>query len=280
MEASEKLTYVKYSPDAKLSPLVVCYYFFEGNFDKEKIVQSPPTGYAAITFNFLESYAVCSGLDTAFNDSPGAVVVGQQTKNYKLRLSGHIQQIGIVLKPTAIATLFSYSLKGLVDKRIALDLVIGETASELLFDRLKNETRTQYRLALLHSFLVEAANGCEQRINVADLAADIILKNKGTIAIEELLDELCVSRRYLERKFMDKVGLSPKQYCRIVRMAHISNIVAHQEEIDWQDLVYKGGFHDQNHFIKDFKALNTLSPSKYHQEHSELIRLLQAKKKS
>lgn len=278
MEASQKLTYLKYSPDAKLSPFLICYYFFEGNFDVENIIQSPPTGYTAITFNFLDTYEVCSGTDVEFTRNPPAVVVGQQTKNYKLKFSGHIQQLGIVLKPTAVATLFDYSLRGVIDKRIALELVIGDAACQLLFDRLKKEKRTEYRLALLHSFLLEAMQGYETKLNVADLAGDIILKNKGAITIEQLLDELCVSRRHLERKFTDKVGLTPKQYCRIVRMAHISNIVAHQEEIDWQDLVYNGGFHDQNHFIKDFKALNKLSPTKYHQEHSELIRLLRAKK--
>lgn len=280
MEASGKLTYLKYSPDVKLSPFLICYYFFEGYFDVERLIQSPPTGYAAIIFNFIDAYEVCSGIDTGFTNSPRAVLVGQQTKNYRLKLKGHIQQIGMVFKPTAIATLFDYSLKEVVDKRVALEMVIGGTASELLYDRLKNELRTEYRLGFLHAFLSEAMEGYEKRINVSDLAADIILKNNGTITIEQLLDELCVSRRYLERKFTEKVGLTPKQYCRIVRMAHISNIVAHHEEIDWQDLVYKGGFHDQNHFIKDFKALNTLSPSKYHQEHSELIRLLNSKKKS
>lgn len=280
MDTAEKLTYAKYSPDIKLAPFLICYYFFDGNFDNEKIIQSPPTGYAAITFNFLDDYEVYAGADTAFVNSPRAVMVGQQTSNYKLKFSGHIQQIGIVLKPTAIATLFDYSMKEIVDKRVGLELVIGEAASEMLYDRLKNESRTEFRLALVHSFLLAAMSGYETRINVADLAADIILKRKGTITIEELLDELCVSRRHLERKFTEKVGLTPKQYCRIIRMAHISNIVANHAEIDWQDLVYKGGFHDQNHFIKDFKALNTLSPTKYHQEHSELIRLLHSKKKS
>ena len=280
MDASQKLTYLKYSPDAKLSPFLICYYFFEGNFEIENIIQSPPTGYTAITFNFLDAYEVCSGADKGFTISPPAVVVGQQTKNYKLKFSGHIQQIGIVLKPTAIATLFGYPLKDVVDKRIALETVVGEAASGMLFDRLKHELRNEYRLALLHSFLLEAMEGYEKKINVADLAADIILKSKGSITIEQLLDELCVSRRHLERKFTEKVGLTPKHYSRIVRMSHISNFVAHHEEIDWQDLVYSGGFHDQNHFIKDFKALNTLSPSKYHQEHSELIRLLRAKKNS
>src|SRR5688572_13987506 len=226
MQASDKLTYSKYSPDVSLSPFLICYYFLEGNFGNVKIIQSPPTGYAAITFNFMESYEVCSGVDTGFTTSPRAVVVGQQTKNYKLKLSGHIQQIGMVFKPTAISTLFDYSLKEVVDKRIGLEMVIGEATSALLYDRLKNESRTEYRLALIHSFLLEAKDGYEKRINVADLAADIILKSKGSITIEQLLDQLCVSRRYLERKFIEKVGLTPKQYCRILRMSHISNHVA------------------------------------------------------
>lgn len=280
MEASRKLTYKKYAPDERLSPLLVCYYFFDGLFDTMRIIQSPPTGYAAITFNFIDGYEVCSGADTGFTVSPAAVVIGQQTKNYRLRLSGHIQQVGIVFKPTAIATLFNYPMKELVDKRIALEKIIGETPSTILCDRLKSEQRTEYRLALIHSFLLEAMAGYESKMNVADSASDIILESKGTITIEQLLDRLSVSRRYLERKFAEKVGLTPKQYCRIVRMAHISKIVANHQAIDWQDLVYKGGFHDQNHFIKDFKALNILSPAKYHQEHSELIRLLPIKKNS
>lgn len=278
MKASEKLTYLKYSPDAKLFPFLMCYYFFDGNFDIEKIIQSPPTGYAAITFNLADTYEASSGADTEFTVSPHAVVVGQQTKNYRLKFRGHIQQIGLVFKPTAIATLFDYSLKDVVDKRIPLEMIVGQNASGVLFQRLKNETRTEYRLALIHSFLDEAMYGHEKKLNVADLASDMILKTKGTITVDELLDKLFCSRRYLERKFTEKVGLTPKQYCRIVRMAHISNIVANHETIDWQDLVYKGGFHDQNHFIKDFKSLNTLSPTRYHQEHAELIRLLRSKK--
>jgi AraC-like DNA-binding protein len=278
MNTSDNITYSKYSPDVKLSPFLICYYFFEGHFETEKIIQSPPTGFAAITFNFMDQYEVCSGVDDVFTASPAAVVVGQQTKNYRLKLSGHVQQVGLVLKPTAISTLFNYPLKDLVDKRIGLASVIGDQACGVLYDRLKNELRTEYRLALLHSFLIEAMSNYEQRINVADFAADKILKSNGTVTIDQLLEELCVSRRHLERKFTEKVGLTPKQYCRIVRMAQISNIVAHHEAIDWQDLVFKGGFHDQNHFIKDFKALNILSPSKYHQEHSELIRLLRSKK--
>ena len=280
MIASEKFVYAKYSPDTKLSRFVVCYYVFEAKLNEIKVIQSPPTGYNAFIFNLKDSYEICSGVDDKFAISPPVVLVGQQTKNYQLKLSGDVEQIGVVFKPAAIATLFNYSLKSLVDVRIELEKVIGVSSSRLLYDKMKNDSGVEYRLGLLHSFLVEAMEGYEKRLNVADLASDVILKNKGNITIEQLLDDLRVSRRYLERKFTEKVGLTPKQYCRIVRMAHISNIVANHEKIDWQDIVFKGGFHDQNHFIKDFKSLNTLSPTRYHKEHSELIRLLNITKKS
>ncbi len=280
MKTPGNLTYSKYSPDVKLSPFLICYYSFEAKLDGIKVIQSPPTGYAAIIFNLRDSYEICSGVDTKFTVSPPVALVGQQTQNYQLKLSGHAEQIGIVFKPAAIATLFNYSLKGIVDLRIDLEKVIGESSSRLLYDKIRNDSGIEYRLGLLHSFLSEAMEGYEKRLNVADLACDIILKHKGNIPIEQLISDLRVSRRYLERKFNEKVGLTPKQYCRIVRMAHISNIVANHEKIDWQDIVFKGGFHDQNHFIKDFKALNTLSPTRYHKEHSELIRLLNRKKKS
>ena len=279
MTTSEKFSYFKYTPDAMLSQFVLCYYFFEAKLNDTKVIQSPPTGYSAFTFNIKDPYEICSGVDNKFIVSPPAVLVGQQTKNYQLKLSGHVEQIGIVFKPAAIATLFNYSLKDTVDVRIELEKVIGVSSSRLLYDKM-NDSRVEYRLGLLHSFLVEAMEGYEKRLNVADLASDVILKNKGNITIEQLIDDLRVSRRYLERKFTEKVGLTPKQYCRIVRMAHISNIVANHEKIDWQDIVFKGGFHDQNHFIKDFKSLNTLSPTRYHKEHSELIRLLNITKKS
>ena len=280
MTTSDGFAYAKYSPDVKLSRFVICYYVFEANLNEIKIIQSPPTGYSAFIFNLKDSYEICSGVDNQFTVSPAVALVGQQTKNYQLKLSGHTEQIGIVFKPAAIGTLFNFSLKGIVDLRIELEKVIGESSSRLLYNKMKNDEGIEYRLGLLHSFLLEAMEGYERRLNVADLASDMILKNKGNITIEQLINSLRVSRRYLERKFTEKIGLTPKQYCRIVRMGHISNIVANHEKIDWQDVVFKGGFHDQNHFIKDFKSLNTLSPTRYHKEHTELIRLLNVTKKS
>ncbi|MBT1689807.1 helix-turn-helix domain-containing protein [Dawidia soli] len=271
------LSYQKYGPRPILEPFIVCYYDLAYTQGEMRIIQSPPSGYAAIIFNLGDPYAVRTAAEKDFQTLPDCILAGQQTKNYRIRLSGNVRQVGIVFKPTAIATLFDFSMRAVVDKRINLDALLGDQTGTL-HTSLKFATDVAGRLDALNTYFTTRLEGHEKRVNVADMAAALILENTGNITVERLMEELCVSRRHLERKFLEKTGLTPKQYCRIVRMAPISNQVAHASRVDWQDMVFQGGFHDQNHFIKDFKALNDLSPGRYLQEHAELTRLLDKKK--
>lgn len=270
------LTYQKYCPQSLLEPFIVCYYSLDYTSAGVKIVQSPPSGYTAMVFNLCDPYAACTAAEKDFQLLPDCILAGQQTKNYRIKLCGSVRQLGVVFKPTAMSTLFNLPMRALVNKRVSADTVLGDDV-RTLYTSLKTATAVAKGLEKLNGYFALYLHDHEKRLNVADMAAELILKHKGNITVEKLMAELCVSRRHLERKFMEKTGLTPKHYCRIVRMAPISNRVAHAEKVDWQDMVYDGGFHDQNHFIKDFKALNDMSPARYHQEHTELTRLLDKK---
>ena len=270
-------SYQKYGPQSTLEPFIVCYYALAYSHGETRIVQSPPSGYTAIIFNLGDPYAVRMAAEKDFVTLPDCIVAGQQTRNYRIRLSGDVRQVGIVFKPTAMATLFDFSMRAVVNKRVHLDALLGDQALAL-YTSLKTAVDVAGRLDILNTYFAARVAGHEKRLNVADMAAELILKNTGNITVERMMEELCVSRRHLERKFVEKTGLTPKQYCRIVRMAPISNQVAHASRVDWQDMVFQGGFHDQNHFIKDFKALNDLSPARYLKEHAELTRLLDKEK--
>lgn len=271
------LTYQKYSPPPLLEPFIVCYYDLAYTHSDVRIIQSPPSGYAAMVFNLGDPYEARTATEKDFQILPDCILAGQQTKNYRIRFSGAVRQVGIVFKPTAIATLFDFPMRTVVDKRVNLDILLGDETPALHVS-LKTATNIAARLDLLNTCFTARLKDYEKRLNVADMAAALIGSHAGNITVERIMAELCISRRHLERKFLEKTGLTPKQYCRIVRMAPISNQVAHESRIDWQDMVFQGGFHDQNHFIKDFKALNDLSPARYHLEHAELTRLLDAKK--
>jgi AraC-like DNA-binding protein len=92
--------------------------------------------------------------------------------------------------------------------------------------------------------------------------------------VEAVATHLKISRRYLEKKFLEKVGVSPKFYARIKRFGNLSNKIAHNIKIDWQEIVMEYGFHDQSHLVKEFIEFNQMNPSQYHSVHRELTRFV------
>ena len=70
------------------------------------------------------------------------------------------------------------------------------------------------------------------------------------------------NERQIERLFSKYIGLSPKFYSRIIRFSHIFELMRSKDN-SWGDLVYKSGFYDQSHFIKNFKEFTGEDPSSY-----------------
>ena len=122
--------------------------------------------------------------------------------------------------------------------------------------------------------MLSYANVAKANLSVIDEAVDHIDSCKGCITVEEVATHLKVSRRYLEKKFLEKVGLSPKFYARLKRFGALSNKIAHNPKIDWQEIVTEYGFHDQSHLVKEFLEFNQMNPTQYHLLHRELSRFV------
>ena len=83
-----------------------------------------------------------------------------------------------------------------------------------------------------------------------------------------------MSRRNFERRFFKKVGLSPKYYARLRRMAYLMNLVAGKKKVDWARVFSECEFYDQSHFIRDFVAFTGRTPQQYLEENRELANLV------
>lgn len=114
----------------------------------------------------------------------------------------------------------------------------------------------------------------KSNLSIIDEAIDHIDNSKGCITVDAVAAHLGISRRYLEKKFLEKVGISPKYYARIKRFSILSNEIAHSKHIDWQHIVAHYGFHDQSHLVKEFIEFNQMNPTQYHLLHQEMTRLV------
>lgn len=116
------------------------------------------------------------------------------------------------------------------------------------------------RIEKVEQYLLKKLDLNKQNNNVMN-AVYKILKSKGTDSISDLTGFTAVSQRQLERLFMEYIGVSPKKLSGLVRYQYLWQDILFDTNFDIQECVYKYGYNDQPHLLKDFKKYHTLSPN-------------------
>ena len=237
------------------------------------MVESPPTGFCSIVFNYGDAYTLQNSKYKQLAVPP-QFVAGQSVYSYKLSLKGHIGIAGIVLKPTALATLFQLPAFQFVEERIPLQTVFSPLLLQPYIDKLTTGTPAE-KAAVLESFVLHQFHTQQAAPDFIDEAANRIIETRGMLQVGDLIKDSCMSRRTFERHFFQKVGLSPKYYARIRRIGYICNLIAGKHAVNWPAVFYECEFYDQAHFIKDFEAFTGRTPQQYLAENRELANYVQ-----
>lgn len=91
----------------------------------------------------------------------------------------------------------------------------------------------------------------------------------GSLKFKEIAKQSGYSQKQFIHLFKKHVGLTPKQFHRIVRFNEILNAIFKKEVVDWTYVVHEFGYYDQAHFIKDFQAFSGHNPKKYIDEQGD-----------
>ncbi|MDE6200931.1 MAG: hypothetical protein K2M47_03530 [Clostridiales bacterium] len=96
-----------------------------------------------------------------------------------------------------------------------------------------------------------------------------IVRNNGNISVNDLSRGIVVSKRTLERRFMQSIGVSPKTVTEMIRY-----------QLLWQDCignnfctldsVEKFGYYDEAHMYNDFKKYHGIGLGEARQEYYDL----------
>ncbi|MEX2511289.1 MAG: AraC family transcriptional regulator [Cyclobacteriaceae bacterium] len=236
-------------------------------------VHSAPNGYTGMVINYGNPYSIW-GSTGIWQTTTQSFVAGQFTKKYKIGLNGNVGIIGVVFWPGAMERLLKIPTLEFTDQRIDLKLVLGENF-RLLEEQILESHTNETRVGILNRFFSNYIEGSSNQPDLVDDALSKILNSKGILSIRDLSKNYCLSPRHFRRRFTDRVGVSPKMYSRIKRFNYISYLTIKEFE-NWQDLVYKGGFYDQAHFIRDFCHFTGKKPTDFVNYNRGLVELMGA----
>jgi transcriptional regulator GlxA family with amidase domain len=87
--------------------------------------------------------------------------------------------------------------------------------------------------------------------------------SEGTrVAIEALANDAGLTRRQLERRFLDAVGMSPKTLVQVLRFQRVLGVLADASP-RWVDVAAACGYYDQAHLNRDFKRFTGATPRSF-----------------
>ena len=254
-------------PQIALQPYVESFQFINinGTGASELIQEDYPRTALDMVFTLNGSIHIKSKNNKDIKLSKYALV-GLLDKRYEIKFSEDITAIHIRFKPNGIYPLTKMPLNQSWLQQISLDHLIGKDV-DALYDNIGNESNIKIQLDLLEKFLINKYSKAKihHRFNHC---LSHIAKTKSNITVSQLASVTNSNYKSLDRWFQKYIGTNPKKFLQLNRFKNVLDKLEKNPKTDWMDLVVEYGFHDQSHFIHQFKAIADHTPTAYIQKRS------------
>jgi hypothetical protein len=179
--------------------------------------------------------------------------------------------IGVEFSPMGAYRFFRFSQGEIRNQIHPLTDILGRTA-KLMEEQIAAESSVNKKIQRLQSFLVRQleVNSPDQ---ITDYCLRTIVESKGKIGVGALEKKTGYSSRWLNMKFIERVGVSPKNFASIVRFQHFYQAWARAGQEGFFQKNFYDYYYDQSHFIKDFKRFTGYAPTRFHIEENEFGRI-------
>jgi AraC-like DNA-binding protein len=177
--------------------------------------------------------------------------------------NGTLEQILIEFTASGFYYLFHESPSQFINSLYCLDDILLPTESEKLNETLKRSNTVQRKIHSLERFLLKRSSNAIPPCEYVENSLKLIGEARGNITIKELIDKLSISERQLERRFREVVGITPKQFAKIVQLHFVINLMYIKKYNTFQDIAYFASYYDLAHFYHIFKDFTGFSPVEF-----------------
>ena len=95
-------------------------------------------------------------------------------------------------------------------------------------------------------------------IEVVDL-----LQRQPASKLNEIVESFDGTQKHLISQFRKYIGLTPKQYQRVLRFNDVFMQMQGDQFLSWSDIAHRCGYSDQSHFIREFKHFSGFNPESF-----------------
>ena len=244
------------APDPRLAKFIEALAFSsdEDEPDAPHAIRVVPDGCVDLLF----SVAVEGGS----GEAPRADVFGTKTRPLLIETGLPVENVAVRFRPGAAVRFLRTSASVLTDTSVDLSAFWGEGGRALVRDVAQAASPAE-RAAAIERALLERLAGAQESDaldRATEQAVACIERSGGRVSVRDLVAQVGVGERRLERAFRERVGVSPKRLARILRFR--GAYVALARGRAQTEVALESGYSDQAHLLRDFRELAGAAPSR------------------
>lgn len=256
------MDYQEYRPGLQLASYVDRLWTLTGTAGEMAGASQPvlPDGRSELIIHFGDPFERAS-IDGTFERQSAIIFAGQLTGQLLLRPTGAAAVLGIRFHPHGAAALLDVPQHLVAGATPDLATLSAPLARAL--EPVRSMTGEPARAVPFVRSVLERAIRPERVDPRLRMAAATVNASCGRLSVESLARLAGMSRRHLERRFLECVGMSPKRLCRIARFQAALQALQSGEPRAGAATAAQFGYADQSHFIREFRALAGCTPSEH-----------------
>ncbi|HYG19826.1 MAG TPA: helix-turn-helix domain-containing protein [Ohtaekwangia sp.] len=257
------MNYQTYKPHPDLQTIIKCYWTLEvpaqDNTQRQLIL---PDGCVDMCFILGDDIKRYTGGDQ-FIIQPRQMLLGQITDQFYIEPTGYVNTFAVRFYPYGFANFINVPLHALSNKETPLNELFGTEIAEQLSREIIQANSVNERIEITERFLFGRLSDKVTIENIVKSTIDAMVLSNGNKPLNALLKGNVQKRRQIEREFKKKIGVSPKQLCKAIRLQATLRSLLNQTTETLTDIAYENEYYDQSHFIKDFKEFTGITPKEF-----------------
>ncbi len=252
------MRYREIRPPEKLAQSVECFWTLEGRAPAgpaapERVL---PDGCIELIFNFGEPFAEHGPRGMA--RQPRFFAVGQMDRPIRIAPTGRVDLLGVRFQPSGAFSFLQLPVHELTGRVVPLEDVARPKDRPLL-QRMREGQRLSERARTFEKLFLSRTQENGHGDPGVDGGVYELLRAGGCVRVEGLAQVAGLSRRQLERRFRERVGIGPKLLSRILRFQRV--LRAFEAAANWAGAAADCGYYDQSHLIRDFRQFTGECPT-------------------
>jgi AraC-like DNA-binding protein len=227
----------------------------------ERIKPIPPDADQSLFFYPRSEVKVILNSTSESRTSASSVFVAQQTSRINIQFGDDHLIVQVCFRAGFMHQLLGkLPLSELQGKELNAEDV-SDSEMRILNEKLRETNDYFTMIDLIERYLLRRIGQMKPEVQPIDKIIACIKDAQKPLSLDWLADQACLSTRQFERKFQDRMGMSPKFYTRIARFDKAFKIKAKHPQLEWLDVAYHCGYFDFSHLMRDFRQFAEVTPS-------------------